>query len=727
MTRTLLALFCLSASFWSEAITYYYGNLDLEAKTCAITGWSGLQPSNGVLEIPETYSEGGTTYLVTAIAPHALDNLTTVTNIILSSGITTIGKLSCTGSVTTLGALMNFDNCPNLTRFGVSSGNPGFDASPTGELRCLNKTILVKVPQKVVTDNGSKFNIPPSVTTICEDALTGNTTIKTLGLPPKLTFDRQYPGYGMMTKLQEFTVSGNDRPINFTIDNGIVYSKDMATIIAFPPCKTLNSVNLPEGMKKIGDKAFANTLALYKIGLPESLSETGREAFAGCGITDIVIPGKMTKMAPGTFKSCPRLTSVTINSHVALPADFARDCKMLTRVDTRYPPSSLGDNAFKDCQRLESFPFSGETDMAGDSIFAGCAFREVVFRESAMPQSGIKLGNHIFADNPALEEIDMSAVDTESAASGYGMFSIGVMFVNDCPKLKSVNFPARTTFIRHTDGILPTFGIDPAVEKIILRSFGAVPSADILYYTSGKHSPKVYMLTSGSHMHRWPLEYFFSPQPDSSCTPTIYCEGYTMELEQGHKSEYATAGAFYYIPGGTWSQYRYARDKGRGVMEMFGFYALSDNGTLTLDITGNIPGLRFDKVTVNGENVGLPGTSGKIQTPIPLKEVENVTVEYTHNNVAMKTIYPGNFFQSGIEEVDTDINPAQSCGIQIDSRNVNFSCAAIYTVQDLQGRTHATGTGTTADLTPLPAGLYIISARPQSGATPYTHKKINLL
>lgn len=716
----------LATAVTVAAIDFTYSGFDKGEKSCTLTGWEGHQPSNGVLEIPESHTMDGVEYRVTSIAPHALDNLTTVTSIFLPSGITAIGELSCTGSITSLGALMNFNNCPNLTRFGVATANPGFDASPVGELRCLKKTILVKVPSKVVTDNGGRFDVSPLVTSICEDAFTGNTTIKTLGLPPKLSFGRQYPGYGGMTKLQEFTVSGSETPLNFTIDNGIVYSKDMTALIAFPPCKTWNGITLPEGVKKIGDKAFANTVALYRISLPESLAETGREAFAGSGITDITIPAKVTNMAQGAFRGCSRLASITINSHSAIPADFARDCKMLTRVDAKYPPLSLGDNAFKNCPRLESFPFSGATNMEGDSIFAGCAFREVVFLKSVTSSSRMELGDFIFADNPMLERIDMSAIDTESAADSEGI-SVGVMIVSNCPELKTVSFPPSTSFKRRSSDLLPTFGIDSPVEKIILSSFGAMPSADILYYSCGTHTPKIYMLTSDTAWHRWPLEYFFSTANQAICTPAIYCESYSMEIEEGHRAEYAVSGASYHIPGGTLDQYRYAREKGSGVTEMFGFHSSAHDGNLSLDITGNLPGLTFSRVTVNAQDVGLPDASGKLKTTIPIGEVGNVTVEYTLDDVAMKTIYPGNFFKAAIEGTNVDTGTQGDCGIHVNGRVVTFGSPASYTIHDMQGRVVAAGSGLSADLSPLPRGLYIISARQLSGESPYANKKINLL
>lgn len=66
-------------AFAGNTITYTYGEFKTSSKTCTLMPWCGQQPALGKLILKETYEKEGVTYKVTAIAPHALDNLTEVT------------------------------------------------------------------------------------------------------------------------------------------------------------------------------------------------------------------------------------------------------------------------------------------------------------------------------------------------------------------------------------------------------------------------------------------------------------------------------------------------------------------------------------------------------------------------------------------------------------------------------------------------------------------------
>ena len=46
----------------------------------------------------------------------------------------------------------------------------------------------------------------------------------------------------------------------------------------------LVSINMNEGLVKIGDDAFRDCKQLHSIHLPESIKSVGKNAFAGCAI-----------------------------------------------------------------------------------------------------------------------------------------------------------------------------------------------------------------------------------------------------------------------------------------------------------------------------------------------------------------------------------------------------------------------------------------------------------
>jgi len=60
-------------------------------------------------------------------------------------------------------------------------------------------------------------------------------------------------------------------------------------------------VTLPEGLMKIGDRAFADCVELTQIRLPQSLMIIGQEAFAGCVHLDVT-PPERTRVGKDAFK-----------------------------------------------------------------------------------------------------------------------------------------------------------------------------------------------------------------------------------------------------------------------------------------------------------------------------------------------------------------------------------------------------------------------------------------
>ena len=63
----------------------------------------------------------------------------------------------------------------------------------------------------------------------------------------------------------------------------------------FEACNKLERIDLPEGIKKIGVRAF-NSTKFKTMELPESLEEIGGQAFSLSGVQEITIPENVTKI-----------------------------------------------------------------------------------------------------------------------------------------------------------------------------------------------------------------------------------------------------------------------------------------------------------------------------------------------------------------------------------------------------------------------------------------------
>ena len=69
---------------------------------------------------------------------------------------------------------------------------------------------------------------------------------------------------------------------------------------AFYDCYNLHQIGLPEGLETIGEFAFANCTGLERMELPEGLKSIEYRAFYGAGIQEITIPSTVEALSAGS-------------------------------------------------------------------------------------------------------------------------------------------------------------------------------------------------------------------------------------------------------------------------------------------------------------------------------------------------------------------------------------------------------------------------------------------
>ena len=111
---------------------------------------------------------------------------------------------------------------------------------------------------------------------------------------------------------------------------------DIATII------------IPEGVERIGKKAFYGCSTLNKVTMPKSLKTIEKKAFAGCGLKSLVISENVNEIAAGAFKMCVSLENVTLSKNI----------------------KRIGTGCFTDCWKLKEITYDNTVD-AWDEISVG--------------------------------------------------------------------------------------------------------------------------------------------------------------------------------------------------------------------------------------------------------------------------------------------------------------------------------------------------------------------
>lgn len=168
---------------------------------------------------------------------------------------------------------------------------------------------------------------------------------------------------------------------------------------AFNGCDNLENVNFNEGLKSIGEYSFFGCKSLESINLPESLTNVDDCAFAECqSIGSIHIPANLTVIGSAAFVTLSEVNSIT--------------------VDKKNPAYTSGDNL--------NVIVESETG----KLILGC-------KNSVITKDVIKIGISAFYGAKGLEEIEIP--DTVESIGNYAF--------SDCSDLKSIFIPKSVTSI----------------------------------------------------------------------------------------------------------------------------------------------------------------------------------------------------------------------------------------------------------------------------------------
>ena len=189
----------------------------------------------------------------------------------------------------------------------------------------------------------------------------------------------------LIPSVSEVVVSETN-PFYTTVD-GVLYTKDMKTLIGCPPAKEMQSLNIPEQTERIGGYAFV-----------------------GCyHLENAVIPSNITHINNGAFAVCINLKSIAFPKHItSISGDMCYNCESLSDITFNGDIDTIGYGAFRKCSALETFE---------------------------IPDTVIELGQYAFAECDVLETVTLPK-DIQTV--GYRSFS-------SCPSLTCITIPKRVT------------------------------------------------------------------------------------------------------------------------------------------------------------------------------------------------------------------------------------------------------------------------------------------
>lgn len=245
---------------------------------------------------------------VKTIGDNAFSTCINLVSLELPEGLETIDEAAFNGceklptvlipaSTTTLGGGV-FADCKGMTQIKVAQGNPSYIVE-NDILYDINKRHLVQYP---AGKTDATFTIPSNVEAIDKFAFCGNEHLTSVTIHPQLE-SIGYFSFARCNGISTFNVPAKTQDIgesafhdcisltainidkdnpNYVSIDGVLYDKSKYVLMQYPTGKTDAAYVAPSTLKILGNYAFFSNSNITSIDLPDGLTRVGDFAFGWC-------------------------------------------------------------------------------------------------------------------------------------------------------------------------------------------------------------------------------------------------------------------------------------------------------------------------------------------------------------------------------------------------------------------------------------------------------------
>ena len=185
--------------------------------------------------------------------------------------------------------------------------------------------------------------------------------------------------------LSKITVDENNP--NFKSVDGVVFSKDGKTIVAYPVAKS-GEYGIPADVSKIAEAAFANCQKLTSVTIPEGVTEIPENAFSYCtALAEAKLPSTLKTIGKWGFEATA-MTSIDIPESVtAIDAHAfeSSSLKNINGVEGSYAETFANENGYK----FNGIPTANSENTFTDDSDDSAADIEVIAKPNVIPEEAI--------------------------------------------------------------------------------------------------------------------------------------------------------------------------------------------------------------------------------------------------------------------------------------------------------------------------------------------------
>ena len=418
--------------------------LDKKTNLVTITKYLGVMDDLTELTIPNFLLIDGKEYRVTKIEGHdawqAIANFNG--NVIISKGITEIGKASFNGAnkitgveipdSVTLISDYAFQYCKSLTKIEIPGtvkkiGN--WWGNVNGQIfnGCSNlKEVILEEGIEEISgrafDSCSKvkeWKLPKSLKRIGPCAFR-NISVEEFNIPENV--ESIAATFISSSNLSRINVDSNNK--YFTSVDGILFDKDSTRLIKYPENRDGNSYEVPNTVKTIDANAFISCKNLQTIVIADSVEKIGDSAFDGSKLKTINLGGGITNISNKPFYGAWNLTNINvITENDKYESENGILFNKGKTILIKYPPAIING---------EVYEIPNTVVEIGPQSFYRSQIKNVI-----IPSSVKKIGSESFFQCYNLEELNLSE----------GLERIEWRALQQCNKIKTIVVPSSVTYI----------------------------------------------------------------------------------------------------------------------------------------------------------------------------------------------------------------------------------------------------------------------------------------